>query len=438
MSRNMETSGSNRRVRYLIVGGGASGLGFANFVGNQDYLILERDSELGGYCRTIRQDGFVWDYSGHFLHLRDTGIRDFFAARTDPAQLFPVRKTTHVHFGGRLIDYPFQRNVHQLPSGQYLRCLASLLTAKRNLHPRNLAENLEGQVGREITRIFLRPYNEKLHQCALQDLAPDALGRFFPAMTAWDAVRNAFQADNRSYNDAFMHPRTGISYYIQGLLRDLDPARIRTGEALVRVDLARREATTSRGNTIAYEYLISSAPLPQTLAACGVAVPEGVFSHSKVLVLNLGFDRPGRIASHWIYFPEAKYVFYRVGSYDHLFSTDRLSLYVECAFKPGDVVDVPAVKARVLEQLREAEIVTDQQLVSWHAVVMDPAYVHIRSEAEVLKPTLMAKLKAGGVHPIGRYGSWIYCSIEDNLIQARALAAELGSVTGSGLRPEGT
>jgi hypothetical protein len=33
-------------------------------------------------------------------------------------------------------------------------------------------------------------------------------------------------------------------------------------------------------------------------------------------------------------------------------------------------------------------------------------------------------LAARGVHSIGRYGGWTYCSIEDNIVEARALVRE--------------
>ena len=62
------------RTRYLIVGAGVSGLAFADRLGSEDYLIVEAESEIGGYCRTVRQDGFVWDYSGHFFHFRHPEI----------------------------------------------------------------------------------------------------------------------------------------------------------------------------------------------------------------------------------------------------------------------------------------------------------------------------------------------------------------------------
>jgi hypothetical protein len=32
-------------------------------------------------------------------------------------------------------------------------------------------------------------------------------------------------------------------------------------------------------------------------------------------------------------------------------------------------------------------------------------------------------LEAAGVHSVGRYGGWTYCSIEDNMVETRELAA---------------
>jgi hypothetical protein len=36
---------------------------------------------------------------------------------------------------------------------------------------------------------------------------------------------------------------------------------------------------------------------------------------------------------------------------------------------------------------------------------------------------LAAVLRARDVHSIGRYGGWTYCSIEDNIVEARTLVA---------------
>ena len=102
-----------------------------------------------------------------------------------------------------------------------------------------------------------------------------------------------------------------------------------------------------------------------------------------------------------------------------------MSMYVEIGMSPGADVDVEAARARVLEDLEACGVVDGHRLLSWHTVRLDPAYVHItqRSINEVSR--LKAELSRSGVHSIGRYGSWTYCSIEDNILEARALAERL-------------
>ena len=65
-----------KKVKNLIIGAGISGLTYANY--SNDYLIVEKESEVGGYCRTIKQDDFVWDYAGHFFHFNTDEFRKKF------------------------------------------------------------------------------------------------------------------------------------------------------------------------------------------------------------------------------------------------------------------------------------------------------------------------------------------------------------------------
>jgi protoporphyrinogen oxidase len=179
--------------------------------------------------------------------------------------------------------------------------------------------------------------------------------------------------------------------------------------------------------------VVSSAPLPALARLCGVAHDPAVFSSNKVLVWNLGFDRKGARDLHWMYFPDPAIVFYRVGWYDNILpprpgipgAGDRMSLYVEIGAPEGATFDVDALRARVLDDLRREAIVTDHQLVSHHHVVLDPAYVHITQASLAETARLKAVLAGHGVHSVGRYGGWTYCSIEDNLIETRALAQHL-------------
>ena len=52
---------------------------------------------------------------------------------------------------------------------------------------------------------------------------------------------------------------------------------------------------------------------------------------------------------------------------------------------------------------------------------MDPAYVHITQQSIAEHRRVASVLAARDVYSIGRYGGWTYCSIEDNIVEARAL-----------------
>src|SRR5690606_14675694 len=142
------------------------------------------------------------------------------------------------------------------------------------------------------------------------------------------------------------------------------------------IDLDAKIAKTET-REIAFERLVSSVPFNRLLAMAHVPHDASAYSWNKVLVFNLGFDRKGQKDVHWLYFPDREVVFYRVGFYDNIFDTDRLSLYVEIGFARDAVVDVPAMRDRVLADLKKTSVITDHQLVAEHYVTMDPAYVHI-------------------------------------------------------------
>jgi hypothetical protein len=146
-----------------------------------------------------------------------------------------------------------------------------------------------------------------------------------------------------------------------------------------------------------------------------------------VLVFNLGFDKKGPKDVHWMYYPDRALSFYRVGFYDNIFDADRLSIYVELGFPRNANVHAEDWLTRVLSDLRKDSVITDQTLVAHHSVVMDPAYVHITRKSMAEHARLAAVLREHGVHSAGRYGRWTYCSIEDNIVEARELAKTLHS-----------
>lgn len=423
-------------VRHLVVGGGISGLAFADRLRDEDVLVLERDDEIGGYCKTVRQDGFVWDYSGHFFHFRHPEIERELVTRMKDQKILVVAKDSRIWFADAWVDFPFQKNIHQLPKEDFAECLHDLYFKDREHSgtPKSFLEMLYAKFGRGIAERFLVPYNEKLYATDLGRLDVEAMGRFFPYANVDEIVANFGGGRDTSYNATFTYPEGGAIQYVHALASGLDPARIVTGEAVIGIDLRRKVARTDR-REVRFETLVSAAPFPSLLRLCGMPFDESLYTWNVVEVFNLGFDLKGPTGIHWAYYPQKDLSFYRVGFYDNIFGSDRMSIYVEIG-RPQGYRTTPEAReetlARVLADLKRVGLVDEHRLVSHHHVLLDPAYVHVTRGSQRDVEEKKRALATRGVFSIGRYGSWTYCSIEDNIVEARALADACNLAAGAG------
>src|SRR5687768_10294542 len=101
---------SQTRVNTLIIGAGISGLATAASLPGDDFLLLEAEAEPGGYCRTLKKDGFVWDYSGHFFHFKHPEIEAWLRERMPGQNIRTVQKKSFIAFKDVWVDFPFQKN----------------------------------------------------------------------------------------------------------------------------------------------------------------------------------------------------------------------------------------------------------------------------------------------------------------------------------------
>lgn len=410
----------------LIVGAGISGIGYANFTENE-YLIVEKEKEPGGYCRTIKRNGYVWDYSGHFFHFQHPEIEQYVCKNIHPSSLLSVEKHTQIYYKGKYIDFPFQKNIHQLDKEELVDCLYDLFSTKP-IHVESFKEMVYANLGKSIAEKFLIPYNEKLYACDLNLLDMNAMGRFFPAANKEEIILNFRAKSCNSYNAHFVYPKGGAIEYIHSLLQNIDTQKVCLDEEVENIDITQKLAITNK-RQIKFDRLISTMPLPLLLSKCNIPHPKEIFSCNKVLVFNLGFDSKGSdITNSWIYIPEKEYIFYRLGYYDNIMNADRMSLYVEIGFPEKKILEKEGLYLeRVMTDLRRIGVVTTQKLVDYETIVMDPAYTHIsKSSIEAVK-YYKDLLQQHDIYSIGRYGSWTYCSIEDNILEAKKLAQSIGS-----------
>jgi protoporphyrinogen oxidase len=126
---------------------------------------------------------------------------------------------------------------------------------------------------------------------------------------------------------------------------------------------------------------------------------------------------------HWVYVPEPRYPFFRVGVFsnavDAMAPRGRASLYVELTDRTGPV-KLPEI-ARALRDIGaisepEDVLFADLREVEHAYVVFDDA--HGPATRQIHR--WLAEL---GVRSCGRYGAWTYNSMEDSMVQGIEAAA---------------
>jgi len=414
----------------VILGGGLTGLAAAYHLDGLDPVILERDREAGGLCRSYVEDGFTFDCTGHLLHLRDASIRAL-VDRVAPDAFANHERRALIHSKGVFTAYPFQANLHGLPQETIRECVEGFVEAQvaraRDGEPDtgslSFREWVVSTFGGGIAAHFMLPYNAKLWRTDLDDVECGWVSWSIPRPTLKEILHGAFGTTVRGlgYNPTFLYPK-------QGGIRTLPDAfaaragDLRLGAAVRAIDAAARSVILEDGSAVGYDTLVSTLPLDRLLA-CTTGLPADLPQAGRrlraVRVLNicLGIDRPRVSLAHWIYFPEPEFSFYRIGVPSNLSAAMAppgcSSLWAERSLLRDEPYDEAQVVDQTIDDLRRAGILRPSDRVVHRRVgVLDPAYViYDRHRARVLPETL-ATLERMGIRSTGRFGAWEYNSME--------------------------
>ena len=430
----------------LILGGGLAGLSTALHL-HRPWLLVEREARLGGLVRTeVMHGGFRFDPTGHWLHLRDEGMKQLVHERLLPGALVTVARRAAVFTRGVFTRFPYQVNTHGLPPEVVAENLLGFVEATvgeggralREREPANFEEFILRHLGSGFARNFMVPYNTKLFGVPPSELSAAWCGRFVPRPTLQEVVDGALGlgADTLGYNATFVYPREGgIEALARALAAQLSGGEIRTSLAPVAIDWRARTATFSDGTSVRFSGLVSTIPLPtlvELLAAAPASVPAAVreaagrLRATDVTWVAVGVRGPNLQPWHWVYTPEPEFQTYRIGSPSAVFPgtvpAGTSSFYVEYSGRRSPESCASAAVADLVRarMIRGAEDVlfAEPRVIPHAYVLYDQAYGAARS-------TVMEFLAQAEVHPAGRYGNWEYSSMEDALLGGRAAAGRL-------------
>ncbi|MEM6292991.1 MAG: FAD-dependent oxidoreductase [Myxococcota bacterium] len=428
----------------VVLGAGLTGLSTALHAaraGANPVTVLERRDDVGGKARSRRRDGYTFDITGHWLHLRDARTQDLVQSLFPTGDLVEIERCTGIYTHGVMLPYPFQANLHGLPLPIVQECLATFVEAQVAAAapdakpPRTFEEFAVGRFGRGIAEHFFIPYNQKLWGSHYDSLTPDWISRFVPLPDVRQIVGGAIgvRQDGLGYNARFSYPAAGG---IDGLAKALAGATTQAGATLqrgaevTRIDTEARVLTLADGTTQPYGKLVSTLPLPELVRRLST-VPAAVAEAASKLrwvrwrYLDVGTKSPVPMKEHWVYVPEPSVPFFRVGCYSNALPAMAPegcgALYVELGDRDGQP-DLPAIfeGLTAMGALASPDDVAFADLhdIEYAYVVFDEAYDEARR-------VIFEHLERVGVHSCGRYGAWIYNSMEDSILAGMEAAAWL-------------
>jgi protoporphyrinogen oxidase len=361
-----------REYETIVLGAGPTGLSAAYHLG-EGSLLLERGDRVGGWCRSVEDNGFTFDHAGHIMFSNDPYVHTLYEKLLGDNVHWQNREAW-IYSHGVYTRYPFQQALYGLPPDVLKECIVGAIEARfgplrdtppvkpaaagvstarcdvggkaesitdccadgiaestaplvafdkfartSRAEPQNFEEFIYRVWGAGVAKHFAIPYNRKLWAVPLDEMETSWLGGRVPLPDLEEMIEGALRPSQKPIgpNARFGYPlRGGFQALMDGFL-PLLRGDLELNSRVVEVNPARHQLTLADGRRFAYDQLISTAPLPELVRMTGHEAPAPVrdatrrLRHVSVRCVNLGVARTNITDKHWIYYPEDT-VFHRI------------------------------------------------------------------------------------------------------------------------------
>ena len=448
---------TQRRLDHIVVGAGISGLSAALHLqaasSPSRTLLVEREAEPGGACRSVHPDGFTFDRGGHALQGEDARTLALCEAAALGDNLRWQMQEAKLRSHGSWLDYPFDHGLHGLsapvlqecvlgaiearfgPLGDTRDATAAALPVVAHEEEIGLADDASRLWGAGIARHLVLPYWRKALGCGDETLQRL---RTRPGGSAWPGGRYP-APDLRALIAGALAPQHGahararMGYPLSGGFQAIADAlfaqlqcEIAMRTAVLHLSPREHSVRLDDGRIVRFETLVSTLALPVLIQACGDEAPAEIraaaasLRHASQRCVNLGVQRldgdtPAGLAGplHCLHFPDADTLFHRVVLQGH--SSPRcnaggsLALTCEIGWSPQSPLpcEGAALVERVIAECRACGLIAADRHVL-HASQIDVPYAFaLRDEHTAARvQRIHAWLREQGIVAIGQFGEW--------------------------------
>lgn len=418
----------------VILGAGLAGLSAAYHSGG---VIYEREQEIGGTCRSLRQDGYVFDFGIHVLHTRNKYVLKLLS-QDKGAGLQYKKRSAWIYSYNVLTKYPFQANTFGLSKNIAMQCLAGFMDVcgKAVRDYDNYEDWIYANFGKGIAEHFYLPYSEKFWTVKAKELTNDWLDVRVPRPRLEQVIKGALSIQKEEFgpNALFQYPkRGGIQRIAEALLEK--KTKIMLGKEAVRIDADKKTVHFGDKTAIPYDNLISTMPLPELIgiidkAPTPVRQAASSLRYNSILCVNLGIRREDLNLRHWIYFPEEKFCAFRV-SFPRNFSKFTVpekwsSVQAEISYSKSKPIRQRDIVEKVTRDLIKAKIIKPQDKVKLIST-KDIKYAYViydHNRIDNLK-IINKFLRRNNVYTAGRYGKWEYLWMDEAILSGKNVSEEM-------------
>lgn len=438
-----------------VLGGGPAGLAAAYILTKQgrSVVVIEQDSTVGGFAKSIEYQGFILDYGPHRFFTKLAPVLAFWDEVLGREQV-TVNRLTRIYYGNKYFSYPLKafEALFSLGFIESARIVLSYIQAQLfpSRSPQNFAEWVSGRFGKRLFEIFFEGYTQKLWGIPCTDISADWAAQRIKGLSLLKAVRNALLGNDgkvKSLIDQFQFPRLGsgqlyemtadyLQSHGQSVLLNTQVVRIHHENAQA-TQVTLKNLQTGLEETVDCGGVISSIPLTHLVQQLTPEAPRPVVESAKSLkfrntVLVYLIVESGKLfPDNWLYINEPSVKLGRVTNFanwspDMLPNQHQTPLCCEywCDFDEDWQKSEDELLKQAERDLRKIKLLDDEKVSGGFILRLPRTYPIYAGEYKEALASIQGYVQEfDNLQVVGRYGAFKYNNQDHSLLMG-IMAAE--------------
>lgn len=311
------------KTKILILGAGPAGLTFANRMkqfGMTDFLVLEKENEAGGLCRSVEVDDFPLDIGGgHFLDVKYPEVLNFLFEFMPEKEWIKYTRNSQIDLNGKLIGHPIEANIWQLNIDMQIEYLKSISTAGCNIGvemPEKFTDWILWKFGSKLAEDYMIPYNQKMFGRELNQLGTYWMEKL-PNVNFEQTLRSCLQKKaygSQPGHTEFYYPKKFGYGEIWKRMSDNIKDNVHYCSIVDTIDFSDKSVMTKEGEKYSADIIITTIPWLEFRKKLGMpkiiqnSIKKLKVSSIQIEYCNRGLDTK----AHWIYYPDLDLPYHRI------------------------------------------------------------------------------------------------------------------------------